>query len=458
MTKKKPLIHQLTWIILSFILLSMAVQAVEKPQIILKSSSSQNDELKLEWWVEGLRGQTTTNAKLLIDNISVPITQLELEPTRSQSVCYMLVVDTSKSMIKKGKQRIKSIDDLKGLLKTTIQVKPAQHALGLMVFGSKVRTIVPPTQDKALLLSAVDNIKFDQDRTQLFRFIENGVTEMAQCPLNYRRVLLLLSDGFAEDKAFNVDDAVSFFRKNKISIYGFITKNSDDKAIYLAEYTGGWGAEPSDLEQQNLAKTITNFYAASNSGGNLIASLPQTIQNPIAQLQLMLSDGAKLTIESPVGLRSISPPLPIWKKNLMEWFPWLTENQLKYALWGLGLLLLLLFGLLLVFLLRRRSPTQEESPDPVGFLVRNGESYPILPGINSLGFLPDNDVVIEDDTVGRTHATLHYQGDGDVILTDLNSLNQSRVNNGNPIQRPTSIRDGDTISLGNWQATYQQAR
>jgi hypothetical protein len=194
---------------------------------------------------------------------------------------------------------------------------------------------------------------------------------------------------------------------------------------------------------------------SSNSGGDLQAILPSGQVTRGAQLRLTLSDEKKLTAEVPFKIDS-APLLPAWKKKLLEWFPWLTANQLDYVLWGLGLLLLLLLGVAAYRASRPRPVPPEAHRDPVGFLVRHGQTYPVYLGINSIGFLPTNNIVIDDDTVGRTHATLHYQGDGDVVLTDLNSLNGSYVN-GNRIQRPTSIHDGDSIILGEWQTLYQRA-
>ncbi|MEO5344638.1 MAG: FHA domain-containing protein, partial [Gammaproteobacteria bacterium SHHR-1] len=82
-------------------------------------------------------------------------------------------------------------------------------------------------------------------------------------------------------------------------------------------------------------------------------------------------------------------------------------------------------------------------------------SYALFAGINRLGFLPDNDIVIDEDTVGRTHATIHYQGDGKPLLTDLNSLNGTRVN-GERIDKPQVLNNGDRLALGNWQAVFHQ--
>ena len=455
--KQQPKLQWLIGLFALFVLLVTPVKAVEKQQIALQPPSLEGDTLGLEWWVEGLRGQAVTGAELLVNGAVLAI-QPVLEPARGQAVCYMLMVDTSKSMVAKDKNGTVTVDGLKGLLKAFVEGKPAQHALGLMTFGTQAQMLVTPVKDTASLLTAVNSIKFDQARTELFRFVENGVKEMEQCPTNYRRVLLLVSDGVAEDKAFNADAAVRFARQHNTSVYGFIIKNSGSlqNAVYLAEETGGWGAEPAEQELQNRAKTITSLYTDSNTGGNLVATLPIAQPTQGVQLRLTLSDGKNLTVDVPLKLDPAAPQLPSWKKTLLEWFPWLNAAQLDSVLWGLGLLLLLLLGWFAYRASRPHAVPPEAPRDPVGFLVRHGQSYPIYPGINSLGFLPTNDIVIDDDTVGRAHATLHYQGDGDVVLTDLNSLNGSGVN-GNRVQRPTSIHDGDNISLGEWQALYQRA-
>lgn len=451
--KQQPKLQWLTWLFALFALLAIPVQAVEKQQIILQPPSLEGEKFSLQWWVEGLKDQTVTDAELLMDG-AVVAAQPQLEPARGQSVCYMLMVDTSQSMVTNGGTI--TADGLKALLKGIVEAKPALHSLGLMTFAKQATLIAKPTQDKVPLLAAIGDLKFDQPRTELFRFIENGIKELEQCPANYRRVLVLVSDGVAEDKSYDEADAVKFAQENHTSIYSFVVKDSSSlqNPIYLAEKTGGWGSEPASHNPQNRANTIAKLYMGSNSGGDLQAVIPSGQVTKGAQLRLTLSDGKNLTTEISLKIDS-APQLPVWKKKLLEWFPWLTANQLDYVLWGLGLLLLLLSRV--AYRASRPHPLPYEAPrDPVGFLVRHGQTFPVYPGINSVGFLPTNNIVIDDETVGRAHATLHYQGDGDVVMTDLNSLNGSYVND-NRIQRPTSIHDGDSITFGEWKALYQQA-
>lgn len=450
--EQQPTLHWLTWLFTLFAFFATPVQAGGKPQIALNPPSMEGDKLSLQWWVEGLDAQTVTGAEVLLDDAAIPA-QPQLEPARGQAVCYMLMVDTSKSM--KSYFANKSVRDLLGSL---IDKKPDTHYLGLATFAKEWQLLDKPGRDKSALKALLDQVKPEGDRTELLRFTLDGLKTLDACPSDtYRKILVILSDGDAEDKAYTVEAAVQAARDSPISIYGFGFNDSNALQFprRLAEESGGWFTEPADHLGQKREAAASALYAGSNSGGALQATLPMLQPGQQAQLRLTLSDGQTLTQSIPLGVEPVVE-LPAWKKQLLAWFPWLTANQLDYILWGLGLLALLLLGRIIYRASRPRPAPPEPPREPVGFLVRHGQTFPVYPGINSIGFLPTNDIVIDDDTVGRAHATLHYQGDGDVVLTDLNSLNGSYVNH-NRIQRPTSVHDGDSITFGEWQALYQRA-
>jgi adenylate cyclase len=72
-----------------------------------------------------------------------------------------------------------------------------------------------------------------------------------------------------------------------------------------------------------------------------------------------------------------------------------------------------------------------------------------------IGRNKDNDVVIVDDLVSRHHAILHHTDDGEYNLMDMGSRNGSFVN-GSRVSCPISLRDGDTISLGEYQLSFHR--
>src|SRR5688572_3762486 len=63
-----------------------------------------------------------------------------------------------------------------------------------------------------------------------------------------------------------------------------------------------------------------------------------------------------------------------------------------------------------------------------------------------IGRSPENDIAIHDPSVSRLHATIERTADG-FLIQDLGSRNGVMVN-GQRIQMPTRITEGDEIQLG----------
>lgn len=81
------------------------------------------------------------------------------------------------------------------------------------------------------------------------------------------------------------------------------------------------------------------------------------------------------------------------------------------------------------------------------FWVQDGEHlHTLTVGVNSVGRLPDNSVVIRDECVSRRHCAIVVHRDGSCELHDIASKNGT-VLNGAKIHGPTKLRPGDKISL-----------
>lgn len=80
--------------------------------------------------------------------------------------------------------------------------------------------------------------------------------------------------------------------------------------------------------------------------------------------------------------------------------------------------------------------------------------YPLKVGVNTIGRLPDNDVVVQAPYVSRRHcAILVHVGDG-CELHDIASKNGTLVN-GNKLTGPTPLRHGDEISMCDLRLVFQ---
>lgn len=84
---------------------------------------------------------------------------------------------------------------------------------------------------------------------------------------------------------------------------------------------------------------------------------------------------------------------------------------------------------------------------PAHFFLKDGDTqHPLAVGVNSVGRLPDNNVVIRDEHVSRRHCAVVVHSDGRVEVHDIASKNGT-ILNGKKIAGPTRMRPGDQIVL-----------
>ncbi|HEX3242628.1 MAG TPA: FHA domain-containing protein [Solirubrobacterales bacterium] len=74
-------------------------------------------------------------------------------------------------------------------------------------------------------------------------------------------------------------------------------------------------------------------------------------------------------------------------------------------------------------------------------------SIPLPEGRTVIGRDPDADLSIEDEAVSWNHLEIENRG-GVLMATDLDSRNGTALN-GEPLDRPRRLRDGDALMIGN---------
>lgn len=91
------------------------------------------------------------------------------------------------------------------------------------------------------------------------------------------------------------------------------------------------------------------------------------------------------------------------------------------------------------------------------FYLKDGVNvYPLHVGMNSVGRLPDNDVVVRDECVSRRHCAILIHSDLRCELHDVASKNGTLLN-GKKIPAPTRLQSGDQITLCNRRLTFHIA-
>ena len=87
--------------------------------------------------------------------------------------------------------------------------------------------------------------------------------------------------------------------------------------------------------------------------------------------------------------------------------------------------------------------------DPRLWISSSGEaphSFALTGERTVVGRSPEADVVVEDEAVSWNHLEIERKGDV-LMATDLDSRNGTALN-GEPLDRPRRLRDGDTLIVG----------
>src|SRR4051794_9682755 len=104
------------------------------------------------------------------------------------------------------------------------------------------------------------------------------------------------------------------------------------------------------------------------------------------------------------------------------------------------------------------SPTavqrQGGTPSVARFVLMDADYvYPLKIGLNTIGRMPDNDVVIADAYVSRRHCAVLVHAGGLCELHDVASKNGTFLN-GHKINGPTRLHSGDQIRMCNRNVVF----
>jgi len=88
------------------------------------------------------------------------------------------------------------------------------------------------------------------------------------------------------------------------------------------------------------------------------------------------------------------------------------------------------------------------------WLIDKEGMYALKPGLNSIGRMPDNDVVVSDPSVSRRHCAIVVHLARGCELHDTASKNGTFLN-GKRIYGPTRLSGGDVIKMCDREITFQ---
>jgi FHA domain/von Willebrand factor type A domain len=422
---------------------------------------------------------TALKTKLVVENESI-------YPESGDITAVLFLVDTSdparQNVIEKNKTQIKEI------LST---LKP-HHKAGLASFDKSLKIQSPIGTSSFLLSKSIDSLKASGKTTELYRNLLKAMEHLNAFEAE-RKVIILLSDGQAEDKAYFHSDIIKMARKYGIAInsVGYPRSVSLSVALQtlrrLSEETGGQYIETDTsytLPKNELNKLLSNI----DSGGSFSVNLEDLFQLNEATNHIALS------ITTQTGVKNFQVPVEIKIKNNIvtqqiastpigsntkeTFIPNKTKDNVpvqiitKQAapqpinLWiwyGLpaAFIIIIVFILITLFLLWKKPEQKSNTPGneyrPYAYLIANDESgtrYPITRTICRIGRSKDNELNLDDTSISRRHAEIHRNSDGSFEIVDMNSMNGVYINNEKVGK--AELHEGDVLEIGDYFLHFTQ--
>lgn len=359
-------------------------------------------------------------------------------------------------------------------------------------FANDLNLISDSGASKAEFVRQMIAVKPAAATVQLYKAVLQAVEALTK-ESGDRKALVILGDGTSDDTGYGHDQVVRAAKDAGVTIHvlGYYDARTErpnfQKLSRLAEDTGGYATEVKQGSGKDFTKDIvTNRFVGEvlENGGTLKADLKGTAGAQTVVVTANLTDGQSLEAEQKVDI-PVPPPPPFETTFQREpesapepagALDWLADNALLLgilaALLGAGAFGFKKYreGAFSDALAPEAAPRAEEDHDPAvdgdgeGELLRDAEGRPVVYGWLEMldgrasrhplrttnvrvGRHRDNDICLQNDSISRRHAVLHYNADTRrFVITDLGGGNGVVVNRTKYKSR--ELNDGDMVELG----------
>lgn len=376
-----------------------------------------------------------------------------LSATDDRSTIIYFLIDSSipmKSAFERG---------IKGLLKVNMpNFEKKYEQIIISTFDKNLKHIYNSKTDSNFL-KRLNTIKITGQTTELWRNTMDTLKEIKEID-NQRKILVLVSDGDAEDTpAYTSAEVISFAKENNIRIASLAYRDKDTLVQNLRKvsdetYGKVWIA---DKRSHQLPKDFfDNFYLFINS--HFVVDIPKSLLIPTLsgeqEIQINIAgQDINESVNVTLKTKKVIPTKTFW------------EEYKLYILIAAAVILVLL----LVWALK---PKKEEiieeeiveedtiiaepfvpEPTPVAFLESmGGTKHKIFKFPSTIGKKEGNDVIIDGQYISRNHAVIDLK-DGMFYITDTNSANGTSVN-GKKVEGTVQIQPDDKVSFGPYQTIF----
>ncbi len=437
------------------------------------------------------RASSSVSAQMA--SIKLPVTQKNY-PSASDKTAILFLIDTSDP--RRAKAIAKNIEHVKDLLGRL----QAHHIAGLATFDSNLDIRQMPGATPNSIIEVLDTqVEAIGKTTELYRNTLQAVKLLADTKAS-RKLIILLSDGLAEDQAYHHQDVISAALSANVVIntIGYAQSVAQSVSLQtlrrLSEESGGQfiaaGMPNYSLPESYMARP----FALIDNGGSFSIDLGKAAETGLYDtqtLKLLISAGAQnirldLPVElpaAPAPLVEATPSVEVDPIDMMGKMPVQdlhqpvapaavvinpppAASQTNPWLWyGIPLsFLIAVIAALLYFGKTFRRKAEEIAVEQkahahaaYGYLVRtdgSDERFTIDMNPWRIGRSKSNEMPLHDESISRQHAELHRDADGKVILTDLDSLNGVYLNDKKIKSAP--LQEGDIVDLGDVTFRYSQ--
>jgi hypothetical protein len=342
--------------------------------------------------------------------------------------------------------------------------------------GDETKLVADFNASKADFDKQVKAIRAAKQNTQIYKNALDAIARLSREKAD-RKALVVLGDGTSDDPVggYIPEQVVKAANDAKVTInaFGYTAENADLPQFQilrrLADDTAGFRKEVRVGSQQRFTPTAQFLSDALSNGGQVKVTLKEPAGPLTIAFTAEFANGKtetvehSLTVPAPPVAQSppakVSPPGVVppqaWYEQLGSW----VRNNLAVAVvlgtaLSLGVVGMALFGL------SGRNWKGDVVGEPLldaqgraavyGWLDMmdgNASRYPLRTTNVRIGRHRDNDICLQNDSISRRHAVLHFNADSKrFVITDLGGGNGVIVNKIK--QQSHDLSDGDLVELG----------
>lgn len=477
-----------TWLLVGAVPLSGAATLLTDEVDI---ACRQAKPLSLECEYRTLDGAALTAAEARLGGVAIGASPVTRVPGDIGKTAILFLVDTS------DPARADVIEKNRELILEMTKSGAAHHVYGLAAFDSDLEILCELDCSREAMAEAGKRLVAKGRTTELFRNVLEAVKHLGQFEAG-RRLIILMSDGLAEDFAYYSRDVVDTARNDAIVIasVGYPRSVSQSTALQtlrrLSEETGGLFVEAQHENNEVPSGFFDDVLTAIDGGGRVVFDLSEyqdhglfgdneltlaldtaeqhfAVKIPIVIPPLKLPDTTKPTVETTPteAMTEIPPARPFDEAPttadsdalLAKPQPGASSLAPNETSFWYGLPAAVFAGILATALAyslaSRRRRDDHKQPHvvapatPHAFLV-SAEHEHVRHIIDHtpwrIGRGRNSDLRIDDTSVSRLHAEIRRDALGQFTLQDLESLNGVFVN-GDPVEI-THLDESDRVEIG----------